>query len=157
MRRWKRPKMAQVIFTKGPNGVEHRVVNDSYTPQAGEHALPFSGFVTDEMPGKWAARRVWDDATGAPRLPNPSEELQGARTEQEARVREAANAEHASQVRRFEAEVVAAIYGRLGLPGLNAEEQTIFNNMTARRTKLINLVTQIRGAATVEAARQITW
>ncbi len=103
------------------------------------------------------AQMVWPNGAPTPRLPTSTEALEKAREEQEGIVRDAANAHYEASTRSFEGAIVAAKYGRGGLPALNAEERIVFDAMNADYTRLKSLVVQIRAAATVEAVRAVVW
>jgi hypothetical protein len=115
--------------------------------EAGEVAV-------DEMPAPGA---VWDASSGELRERTAAEELERARKEKEAGLRDAADGWYQGSVRAFEGAIVTAKYGRSGLTALNAEERAIFDEMNANYTKLRNLIGQVRAATTVQDVESVEW
>ncbi len=145
----------KLLASRRPDGgVATRLVRGEEIAQPGEVEL---AIVPGEDPGPQTKSMVWPQGEAAPRESSTAEALEKARTEQENIVRDAANAHYEASTRSFEGAIVAAKYGRGGLPALNAEERIVFDAMNADYTRLKSLVVQIRAAATVEAVRAVVW
>lgn len=147
----------KVLFTKGDRGrVEYDIVRDEAPEPPGTHAVPFDDFTTDEMPATWAGRRVWDDATGGPRMPSADEDLRAAKDQQAAAVRDAATADANRSASPVEHRAVGKRWARPNVQ-LTPREQHIHDTDEARYVRLTGLLEQIEAAATIEAVEGVVW
>jgi hypothetical protein len=99
---------------------------------------------------------AWATSSGL----NPSEfslDLAEVRAFQEGALRDAHEANHQATIRGSEGTIVAAKYGRGGLPSLNAEERAVFDEMNANLAKLNSLIGQVRAASSVAAVLAVRW
>jgi hypothetical protein len=110
--------------------------------------------------GQGAYIRYWNEAALGPQPSQAQLEaaaLPAAKKRKKWQLAWAADEQAKAEIPLFPALVVAAKYGRSGLPGLAPEERVIFDKISAGNTKLNGLLAQVDAATTVGQVEGVHW